>query len=275
MAENHKDKLPHLASEIKSLMYEFHPLADIFPMLDDNELKALAEDIKAKGLTEPITLYEGKVLDGRNRYRACDLAEVELRQDHFTQYEGDDALGFVVSKNLRRRHLNESQRAAIAAEIANMPQGFRSDQPSANLQKVISVPEAAELMNVSPRSVATAKTIKDSDLKDAVKTGKKSVNAAAKTQKTRVPSGTTKKGSAGPTIDDKTRAAATKRKRHEFWTAFRKQLNEALAKTKAAIDRFETDPEGRPEKDDWYGVAVQLSRQAERLHDLHTGKVTK
>ena len=79
-------------------MYEFHPLANIFPMLDDNELKALAEDIKAKGLTEPITLYEGKVLDGRNRYRACDLAEVELRQDHFTQYEGDDALGFVVSK---------------------------------------------------------------------------------------------------------------------------------------------------------------------------------
>ena len=80
MAENHKDKLPHLASEIKSLMYEFHPLADIFPMLDDNELKALAEDIKTKGLTEPITLYEGKVLDGRNRYRACDLAKVELDQ---------------------------------------------------------------------------------------------------------------------------------------------------------------------------------------------------
>jgi ParB-like chromosome segregation protein Spo0J len=43
-------------------MYEFHPLADIFPMLDDDELKALAEDIKAKGLTEPITLYEDKVL---------------------------------------------------------------------------------------------------------------------------------------------------------------------------------------------------------------------
>jgi ParB-like nuclease domain len=164
-------------------MYDFHPLAAIFPMLNDDELNELAKDIKAKGLTEPITLYEGKVLDGRNRYRACDLAEVELRPEHFTQYEGDDALGFVVSKNLRRRHLNESQRAAIAGEIANMPQGFRSDQPSANLQKVISVPKAAELMNVSPRSVATAKTIKDSDLKEAVKAGKKSVTAGAKEQK--------------------------------------------------------------------------------------------
>jgi ParB-like nuclease domain len=249
-------------------MYEFHPLADIFPMLNDDELKALADDIKAKGLTEPITLYEGKVLDGRNRHRACELAEVELRPDYFTQYEGDDALGFVVSKNLRRRHLNESQRAAIAAEIANMTVG---GDHSANLQKgQISQSKAAELMNVSTRSVATAKTIKDPDLKDAVKTGKKSLNAAAKSQKAR---GTTKKGNA--TINDKTRAAATKRKRQEFWATFRKQLNEALAKTKAAIDRFETDPEGRPEKGDWYEVAVQLSQEAERLHDMHMGKVTK
>src|SRR3984957_20384482 len=161
-------------------MYEFHPLADIFPLLEEKDLEALAEDIKAKGLTEPITLYEGKVLDGRNRYRACDLAKVELGPDHFIEYEGADALGFVVSKNLHRRHLNESQRAIIAAEIANMPQGFRSDQPSANLQKVISVPKAAKLMNVSPRSVATAKAIKDPDLKEAVKTGRKSVNAASK-----------------------------------------------------------------------------------------------
>ena len=45
-------------------MYEFHHLAEIFPMLEEEDLKALAEDIKAKGLTEPITLYEGKVLDG-------------------------------------------------------------------------------------------------------------------------------------------------------------------------------------------------------------------
>jgi hypothetical protein len=255
-------------------MYDFHPLADIFPMLEDDELKALAEDIKAKGLTEPITLYEGKVLDGRNRYRACDLAEVELKPDQFTQYEGDDALGFVVSKNLHRRHLNEGQRAAIAAEIANMPQGFRSDQPSANLQKVISVPKAAELMNVSPRSVATAKTIKAPDLKAAVKSGKKSVNAASKEQKAR---GTTKKGSAGKSgtgIDD-IRKAKSARSRKSFWTTFLKQLNEALAETKAALDRFKTDPEGRPEKDDWYEVAVELSQEAERLHDLHMGKTTK
>jgi hypothetical protein len=256
-------------------MYEFHPLADIFPMLEDDDLRALAEDIRAHGLREPITLYEGKVLDGRNRYRACELAEVELRPDQFTQYEGDDALGFVVSKNLHRRHLNESQRAAIAADIANMPQGFRSDQPSANLQKVISVPEAAELLNVSTRSVATAKTIKDPDLRAEVKSGKKSINAASKAQKAR---GTTKKSGIKATNDsslDEIRKAKTARTRKSFWVAFRKQLDEAFAKIKAAIEKFETDPEGRPEKGDWYGVAVELSREAKRLHDLHEGKVIK
>jgi hypothetical protein len=259
------------------ITYEFHPLAALFPMLEDDDLKALAEDIKAKGLTEPITLYDGKVLDGRNRYRACELAEVELKPDYFTQYEGDDALGFVVSKNLRRRHLNESQRAAIAAEIANMPQGFRSDQPSANLQKVISIPEAAELMNVSPRTVATVKTIKDPDLQAAVKTGKKTVHAAAKAQKARAASGTTKKGSAGksgPSVDDirKTKSA---RSRKMFWKTFIDSFAQALTNTLTAINRFKTDPEGRPEKDDWYEVAVQLLQEAERLRDLHTGKVTK
>jgi hypothetical protein len=232
-------------------MYEFHPLADIFPMLKDDELKELAEDIKAKGLTEPITLYDGKVLDGRNRYRACDLAEVELSPDHFTQYEGDDALGFVVSKNLRRRHLNESERAAIAVEIANMPQGFRSDQPSANLQKVISVPKAAELMNVSTRSVATAKTIKDPDLKAAVKSGKKSVNAAAKAQNARVTSGTKKAGKIGPSIDDmrKTKSA---RSHKVFWKMFSDRFDQALFNTKAAIDRFKNSPDDRPEGNNWY-----------------------
>jgi hypothetical protein len=256
------------------MVYESHPIAEIFPMLGDKELKALAEDIKAKDLTEPIMLFEGKVLDGRNRYRACELAEIELKPDQFTQYEGNDALGFVVSKNLHRRHLSTSRRAMIAAEIAKMPQGFRSDQPSANLQKVISIPEAAEMMNVSPRSAATAKIIEDSDLKDEVNTGKKSVNALSKEQRGR---GTTKKGSAGksgPSVD-KMRATKGARSRKAFWKKFSNQFNQALVATKTAIGRFDTDPGGRPEKDDWYEVAVQLSQEAERLHKLHGTKVTK
>lgn len=162
----------------------FHEYADIFPMLPLEELDTLAADIAANGLLEPITLYEGKVLDGRNRYVACLNVAVDPR---FTQYTGDDPLGFVVSKNLHRRHLGEAQRGVIAARLSNMRQGERTDlEPSANLQKV-SQTEAAALLNVSPRTVASVKAIEREapDLLPAMESGALSVNAAMREVKER------------------------------------------------------------------------------------------
>ena len=98
---------------------EFHPHADLFPLLEGDELQALADDIKEHGQRQPIVMHEGKILDGRNRYLACRMAETE---PEFVDYDGTDALGFVVSLNWRRRHLSASQRAFVAAQIANMRQ---------------------------------------------------------------------------------------------------------------------------------------------------------
>ena len=104
-----------------------HRLAELFPLLPMPELTDLAEDIRTHGLREPLVVYQGKILDGRNRYQACALAEVEPRIRHF---DGSDteARDLVLSLNLHRRHLNESQRAMIAARIATLPKGLRADR---------------------------------------------------------------------------------------------------------------------------------------------------
>jgi hypothetical protein len=60
-----------------TLKFEFHPLANVFPLIEGAEFDELVADIKANGLNQCIELYEGKILDGRNRYRACLAAGVE------------------------------------------------------------------------------------------------------------------------------------------------------------------------------------------------------
>jgi hypothetical protein len=105
----------------------FHPLANVFPLLDGEAFDALVADIAASGLCEAVWLYEGQILDGRNRYRACQA----LGRDCATRpYIGDDPLSFVLSMNVRRRHLDESQRGMVAARLATMRQGERTDLPS-------------------------------------------------------------------------------------------------------------------------------------------------
>jgi ParB-like chromosome segregation protein Spo0J len=89
------------------LPLEFHPLADIFPLVEGQDFAELVDDIREHGLHEPIVVYEDKVLDGRNRLRACEVAGIEPT---FTVYSGDDPVAYVVSLNLRRRHLDTSQR---------------------------------------------------------------------------------------------------------------------------------------------------------------------
>jgi len=97
--------------------YRFHPACTVFPQLSDDELHDLADDIAVNGLRNPIVLWQGKILDGRNRYLACKIAEVEPR---FTEFEGDDPIGWVISQNLQRRHLTASQKAVVALDLLPM-----------------------------------------------------------------------------------------------------------------------------------------------------------
>lgn len=167
---------PELRGEVEPA---FHPLANIFPLIDGREFDDLVSDIRQHGVREPVWLYDGAILDGRNRFRASKAAGVVCPT---REYRGDDPAAFVVSLNLKRRHLTESQRAMVAANLANMRQGKRTDlQPSANLPEV-SQPEAAALLNVSERTLRTAKSIHEhgaAELIQAVEQGVVSVSAAA------------------------------------------------------------------------------------------------
>lgn len=94
--------------------YQLHPLCTFFPRMTEKEFFALVKNIRENGLNHPITLLDGMILDGGNRYKACVEAGVAPR---FVKYQGSDPAAFVISENLERRHLESGQRAAIVAAV--------------------------------------------------------------------------------------------------------------------------------------------------------------
>jgi hypothetical protein len=161
--------------------YECHPLANLFPLLEGAEYQALIEDIKKNGLREKIKLHEGKILDGRNRSRACKEAWVKPEYDALPP--GTDPLAFVISANLHRRHLNETQRGIVAAKIANMRRGGKEANPSIGGIANISQEDAAKLLNVSTKTVERASKLVGAGVPELVtkaEQGKVKVSAAIK-----------------------------------------------------------------------------------------------
>ena len=100
--------------------YSFHPLAGIFPLIDGKPYQDLMADILKHGVREPVWLFEGKILDGRNRYRAAVAMGVDCPVQEYT---GQDATAFVISLNLHRRHLSETQRGMVAAKLETLKHG--------------------------------------------------------------------------------------------------------------------------------------------------------
>jgi hypothetical protein len=181
-----------------------HPYAELFPAMFPAEFERLCGDILLNGLQEEIVIHEGQVLEGRHRYLACLAKQVAPR---FRPYAGEcgSPLAFVVSKNLHRRHLTESQRALVAArlkplfeeearrrQVAALKRGTEPPVPP-NLAergepqaKGESAERAALLMKVSRSSVGAADRVKKHgvpQLVDALAAGKVSVSAAARIAK--------------------------------------------------------------------------------------------
>lgn len=167
------------------MQYEQHPLSAAFPSMPGHEVDALAADIKANGQREPAVILDGKILDGWHRYRACQIAGVPLV---FKAFPADgDPVAFVKSRNLHRRHLSDSQRAAAVVACSKWaPTGRPIEAPAEPARKkgepgapFSTNADLAREADVSKRTIQQAKVADGAGLGDAVREGKVSAKRAA------------------------------------------------------------------------------------------------
>lgn len=124
---------------------DVHRLCDPFPVMSDLQLIELADDIAAHGLREPIKLFEGKILDGRNRYTALLRCGKEIPYRVFDGTEAEaEATAYVMSKNVWRRHLTQEKKREMIATILKK-------EPTQSDRAI------AEMMNVSHPTVAAVR----------------------------------------------------------------------------------------------------------------------
>jgi hypothetical protein len=125
-----------------------HPVANLFPMMTDEELADLAADIKANGLIQPIVIdYKGLLIDGRNRAKACEIAGIEPA---VRMFEGDDPRAFILSMNLKRRHMSAGQQAMAQAMIYPEPEKGGRGKKSKN---------STETLGFSAMRLSQARTV--------------------------------------------------------------------------------------------------------------------
>jgi ParB-like chromosome segregation protein Spo0J len=162
--------------------YELHPLADIIPEASPEDFAALVESIRAVGQIEPIRLWDGRVIDGRHRLRACEQLGIEpvLREVQSGEVDGGtDAglLAFVLALNINRRHATTSQRAIAAAKAVTTGEG----RPKTSSIDGVSRERAATLFNVGTATLDRARQLineADARVVDLVARGVLSLNAA-------------------------------------------------------------------------------------------------
>jgi len=178
---------------------EFHKIANLLPLLNDDDLAELAADVKQNGLNNPIVRLDGKVLDGRNRFLACQKAGVEPK---FKDFSGQflDAVAFVHSENFLRRHLDSSQKAAYGVEQESLIEFFENEakeRQGARVDLTTNIVELipqckekkeenktrtkiAKAVGTNPKYISDAKKIKETEPEkfEEIKAGKKTIPQA-------------------------------------------------------------------------------------------------
>lgn len=143
-------------------MKQLHEYAKFFPPMEGDEFKALCQDVKEHGLHHPIVTKDNLILDGVNRARACDETGTRPKYEEFN---GGNALEYVISQNVLRRHLTASQRAILALELEkkfakeprNSPSGAKKNSATKDAES--SAGRAGKALRVSSNLVKDAKRL--------------------------------------------------------------------------------------------------------------------
>lgn len=152
-----------------------HPLSAAFPAMSADDFAALVFDIQANGQREPVMVYEGMVLDGWHRFRACEQVGIEPQKFNFPADK--DPVAFVLSHNLHRRHLTPSQRAAAVVACSDWrPRGKAKPETVSGLREA----DMAKAAGTSDRTIRDAKVAHKAGLGEAVKEGAMTAHEAAK-----------------------------------------------------------------------------------------------
>lgn len=154
-----------------------HPLSAAFPSMSEADFLALRDDIEDNGQRDPIVVFEGMVLDGWHRYRSC--AELGI-PPVLVDFDGSDPVPFVISRNLHRRHLSASQRAAAVVACGNWAPANRPKNKQTPGVHLSTNAELAKVANVHPTTIKDAKAAHKAGLSEAVKEGAITVKEAAK-----------------------------------------------------------------------------------------------
>jgi hypothetical protein len=188
---------------VKNKSYTFHKYADLYPLATEEELQRLTTDITENGLANPIVLYDGKILDGRNRFICCQRAKVEphfqeifdipgvedgiryLPEDtcdengECTEEQNDKlALHWVISQNSHRRHLSQDQLKMVVARVAESFKELANQRKLAGLKKGTTRPDP-----VTATVAATGTAIKQAIQATGFKGSERSIADAVKVQK--------------------------------------------------------------------------------------------
>ena len=247
--------------------FPIHPAAELFPMMSETEFQEMKEDIRLHGQSDDILMWNGQLLDGRNRLRAC--TELGIKPNWIELELSLDPVVWVLSHNLHRRHLTTAQRAMVADKLATLLHGDVASQKSDASIDASSQTEAAEKMHVSRKSVQRARKVRKTASKkviEAVERGEMSLNAALETTK--------QKSEAEKAA--KQAAKAAKEAEKAAAKAAREEVKAAKAAEKIAREKAKADAKAAKEAARQAALTTEGQITAiKNLINQHLGKIVR